>query len=266
MSANVVKEKLLHLPLDSLISNRYQPRRQFVSEDIEELARSIQEVGLLHPPLVRFLPASDQYEIIAGERRVMACRLLGYSHIPAIIRDSVDHLEAAKAALVENMQRVDLNPVEIAISIRAMMQEFDLNQEMLAEHIGKKRSTVANYVRLLQLPAKIQESLAQGVISMAHAKIILSCAEKNRWTLFEEIRTKALTVRQASERAKSLIAKQPGKRMQMTGLKEVQERLQEMFGTKVRIEGSHAKGRVEIHYYGLEDLDRLLNRLSETVS
>jgi ParB family transcriptional regulator, chromosome partitioning protein len=254
----LIKEKLLQIALQNIVSNRYQPRENFDENGVKELAASISEVGLLHPPLVRPIFGTSQYEIVSGERRIMACRLLGYAEVPVIVRDHIGHLQSAKAALIENIQRVDLNPLEIARSMKAMIEEFDLSQEELALQIGKKRSTVANYLRLLQLSSPIQEAIFEGKLSMAHAKVLLSCPEKDRKTLFEQIVEKELTVRKAAELSLSFLSKKKEAKAIDPYLKDLANRLQARFGTKVTIENRNGKGNVSLHFYNLDDLDRIL--------
>lgn len=258
----LLKEKLVHIELQNIVSNRYQPREHFDGDGIAELALSIQEVGLLHPPLVRPIFGTDQYEIVSGERRVMACRYLGYTEIAAIVRMQMGHFESAKAALVENIQRIDLNPLEVSRSIKAMLCEFELSQEELAGQVGKKRSTVANYLRLLQLPPVMQESISEGRLSMAHAKVLLSCTGREREHLFKEILTKELTVRQATEwvheRTKRKKKKGASPKMKDLHASDLAARLQDHFQTKVVVENKNGQGSVNIHFYNLDDLDRIL--------
>lgn len=260
MSVNLVKEKFLEIPLQDIVSNRYQPRKEFIDEGLQELAASIREVGLLHPPLVRALVGGDQYEIIAGERRVLACRLLGFTHIPVILRHEVEPLQAAKAALIENMQRQDLNPVEIAKAIKALMQEFSLSQEACASQLGMKRSTIANYVRILQLSHEMQESVICEKMSMAHAKVLLSCPESAREALFQEILQKGLTVREAVVWVEDLTKKSKQKKRPDLYIQDLERRLQDHFGTKVCV----SKTSLKIHYYSLDDLEGILERFHVT--
>jgi ParB family transcriptional regulator, chromosome partitioning protein len=258
MYDNVVKEKLLHIALKDIVSNRYQPREKFDEEEIRALADSILQVGLLHPPTV--LERDGQYEIIAGERRVLACRLVGYTTIPVFVRDHMMSLQLAQAALIENMQRVDLNPIEIAKSIKSLMCEFDLSQEELAPRIGKRRSTVTNYLRLLQLPQRIQQALTDATVSMAHAKAILSAPQAFREKLFDEVITNGLTVRTTLSRACSMNSQKKGSAARkVRTFNEVEEQLQRFFGTKVRISKNH----IEVSYHGIDDLDRLLELCSD---
>ena len=250
-------EKLIEIDLDKVISNRYQPRKVFLDSEIRELALSIEEVGLLQPPLV-MAREGGVFEIIAGERRVMACRLLGRTRIPALVRWST-HFSAALAALVENVQRVDLNPIEIAHSIERLMKEFGMTQEMVAEQIGKERPTVANYVRLLQLPIHMQEALISNRLTMAHAKVLLATSPVDRDALFMAILRDGLTVRQAEKMLKKGDTKKSVlPRGKSPHIVELERKLEKCYGTKVEVEeGEGNSGRLIIHYYSLDDLERL---------
>ena len=262
-----MKEIVAEVPIDNIVSNRYQPRRVFADVDIEELASSIREVGLLHLPLVRPISGTNMYEIIAGERRVRACKSLGHEAISVLVQAGSDHNHAAKAALIENMQRVDLNPIEVAKAIRALLVEFGYTQEELAEKIGKKRSTVTNFLRLLQLPEQMQEALSGNCITMAHAKVLLSCPEKRRQELFELMQQKNISVRESEKAVKAYTknkkAKQESQKKEShIYLSELIESLERHFGTKVDIQAAKNKGFVRIHFYNLDDLDRVVERMS----
>jgi ParB family transcriptional regulator, chromosome partitioning protein len=249
--------------LQNVRVNPHQPRRHFSQDDLEGLAESIEEVGLIHPPLVR--PVEDEegiYELISGERRYRACQLTGLKTIPVIIRTSSE-LMSAQQALVENIQRVDLNPLEIAKALKSLVDDFGLNQEGLAQRVGKNRSTVANYLRLLSLPRGIQESIDSGRISMGHAKAILSMTGFERQGLLHDLILRDdLTVREAEQAAQRIHQKGKKKKLVHANrdfvLEQLSERIQQRLGTKVNIVGKGKKGRICIDYYNLDDLDRLL--------
>lgn len=247
-------QTLQQLDLKDIVSNRYQPRLRFVDDDIKELAASIGEVGLLHPPVVTPILGTSKYEIIAGERRVMACRELGLSHIVVMVTERPSSETLAQAALIENVQRVDLNPVEIAKSMKALINEFGFSQEELAQKIGKKRSTVANYLRVLQLSQEIQEALSEGKITFAHAKVLLSCQDFERPALFQKMLTDRLTVQKAT----TLVKEKTSKCIHM---KEIEAKLERFFSSRVRVEGGQKKGVICLHYFSLDDLDHILERL-----
>lgn len=256
-------DELKHLSLDQIRVNPYQPRREFADEELEELARSIRTVGLLHPPLVRALPEAGLYELVSGERRYRAAQIASLHVIPVYVR-STSYEVSAQAALIENIQRVDLNPIEIARALKRLSVEFGLTQERLAEQIGKKRSTLANYLRLLSLPPAIQESLYKGFITMGHAKAILALDQEEKQILLHEmILRDELNVRE-TERAAHRISNKPEKRKgeEKTPdffLTDLENRVREKLGTQVSIQGEGSKGKITIDYYSLDDLDRLLH-------
>jgi ParB family chromosome partitioning protein len=260
-----IKEEIQEVDVNSITVNPYQPRREFSPEELEGLAQSIRSVGLLHPPLVRPLPESDSYEIISGERRYRAACLVGMKRISVIVR-SVSCSLSAQAALIENIQRVDLNPLEIAKALQQLMLEFNLTQDQLSQRIGKKRSTVANYLRLLSLPKNIQDSVSQGCISMGHAKAILAVEDlEKQQFLHESILRNQLSVRETEEAAFRIGKKT--KKWTMNDvprdfyLEQLAEKIQQKLGTKVLIQGQGKRGRILIHYYSLDDLDRVLSML-----
>ena len=262
ISDSQVQDELKHVPLSCILVNPYQPRREFKLEDLEELAESIRAVGILHPPLVRPLPISNSYELISGERRFRAAQLAALSTIPVYIRKT-NYSISAQAALIENIQRVDLNPLEIANALKRLMIEFGFTQDHLAKQIGKKRSTVANYLRLLTLPQPIQESVAKGCISMGHAKAILALDQEEKQALLHELILRDdLTVREAEQGARRIGEK--AKKQQLSYvprdfyLEELADKIRGRLGTHVSIQAKGKRGRISIDYYNFDDLDRLL--------
>jgi ParB family transcriptional regulator, chromosome partitioning protein len=258
-------EKLMEVSLDMIEVNRFQPRRHFSAEELHELAQSIKSVGLIHPPTVRPVEGKDTYELISGERRYRAAQLAGLKNIKVVVR-SATSMASAQAALVENIQRVDLNPIEIAKAFRQLIDQFGLNQENLAETTGKKRSTIANYLRLLALPKHIQEAIEQDKITMGHAKAILSLDGYDKQNLLYEIVLRDnLNVRDTEEAAGRLSEKAQKKELVYVQrdiyLEHLNDKIQQKLGTKTTIQGSEKQGRITIHYYNLDDLDRLLQLL-----
>lgn len=256
-----VKEEIKEIPLELIVVNPYQPRRHFSQSELEELSQSIKAVGLIHPPVVR--PREDgTFEIISGERRFRASQLAGMKTMPVVVRNS-SHSLSAQAALIENIQRVDLNPIEVAKALRSLLEQFGLAQDELAARIGKKRSTVANYLRLLSLPKNIQDSVSSDTITMGHAKAILSVEgfEKQNF-LHELIVRDDLNVREAEEAALRLSQKVKRQNLAYVNrdfyLDQIADRIQKKLGTKVLIQGKGKKGRISIDYYSLDDLDRLI--------
>lgn len=264
MNTNELCEEIREVPLNQINTNPYQPRKQFDSSELQDLAASIKTVGIIHPPIVRLLP-DGKYELMAGERRLRAAGLAGLTHIPVIVRTMGESL-SAQAALIENIQRVDLNPLEIAKALNRLMLEFDWNQEELSQKVGKKRSTVANYLRLLTLPKNIQDSLSSEIITMGHAKAILSVEGMEKQTfLLDLILRDDLNVRQAEEAARRVEEKERKQELVYVErdiyLEHLANKIQQRLGTKTFIHGKGKGGRLVIDYYNLDDLDRIMEIL-----
>jgi ParB family chromosome partitioning protein len=258
MSKSPPQDELLEIAPHLIVQNPNQPRRHFDKEELLDLAQSIKNLGIIHPPVVRPV-SSGLYEIISGERRVRAAQLAGFKKIPVLIRHTTSPL-SARAALIENIQRVDLNPIEIAKALKKLVEEFKLPQELLALEIGKKRSTVANYLRLLTLPQSIQENVTTGKISMGHAKAILyldGAIYQNK--LLEKILKDDLTVRQTEKMAKGMGKKEKKPLSKDIHMEELIQKLQNKLGTKVVFSGRGRRGKITIDYYDYDDLDRLLS-------
>lgn len=256
-------QEVIEVDLENIRVNPNQPRKYFEQEELEELAQSIRSVGLIQPPVVRSLTGSPgKFELIAGERRFRAAELVGMKKLSVILSyQTLDY--SAEAALIENIQRVDLNPLDISRALRRLIVEFGLQQDELANRVGKKRSTVTNYLRLLSLPHKVQESLQEGLISMGHAKAILSVEGFERQlALHEEVIKDGLSVRETEEAAQKVV-KVPRRRLSDLKtrdcfLVDLEERLQQKFGTKVAISSKGKRGKITIDYYSLDDLERVL--------
>lgn len=256
------KEVVQEVDVSQIVVNPFQPRRLFSQKELEELAESIKAVGLIHPPVVRPSETGGTFELVSGERRFRAAQLAGMQKIAVMVR-SGSVCASAQAALIENIQRVDLNPIEIAKALRSLIEEFGFQQEDLAARIGKKRSTVANYLRLLGLPKNIQDGVSSGTISMGHAKAILSLSGfEKQHLLYELIVRDELTVREAEEAALRIAEKVKRQNLVYANrdfyLEQIAERVQAKLGTKVSIQGKGKKGRIHIDYYNLDDLERLL--------
>lgn len=256
-----MQETVAEISIHAIRVNPHQPRRFFSKEDLQELANSILAVGFIHPPLVRPVEGGF-YELVSGERRFQAAQLAGLTKIPVHIKDN-DTKMSAQMALIENVQRVDLNPMEIAKALRCLINEFNFNQEELALRIGKKRSTVSNYLRLLTLPKDIQDAVSRDTISMGHAKAILALEGfQKQQLLFELIINDELNVRGAEEAALRIAEKAKKKKLIYANrdffLEQLAEKAQQKLGTKVSILGKGKRGRISIDYYNLDDLDRIL--------
>lgn len=254
--------EIVELPLERITPSRYQARQDFDEDSIRELASSIKEHGVMQPVVVRPV-GEDLYELVVGERRWRACRQAGLETIPAVIR-RVDDRTSGEMMLVENIQREDLNPVEEALAYRRLIEEFHLTQEEVASRVGKSRSFIANSLRLLQLPEGVRSLLGQGKLSVGHGKVLLGIPDPaGQEMLAREIVEKGLTVREA-EKAVQRLLKEGGSRQKAREKKKdvelaaVEDRLRERLGTKVRIRPGRRGGRIEIEYYGRDDLERLL--------
>lgn len=262
-----MEEKICEVKWEELRVSPFQPRRHFSESELEELAASIKAVGLIHPPVVRAIENGKKilyYEIIAGERRWRACKKAGLQTLKVLVRNS-DDAHAAKSTLIENLQRVNLDPLETAEAFQKLIDIFRMTQEEIAEKVGKKRSTIANYLRLLALPQTIQQSLSQGHITMGHAKAILSLNSATlQQKLNEKIIENQLTVREAEKASQKLLP--PPLKKKETHLQEMEEKLQEALGTKVEVESStRGKGRIHISFYSQEDLERLVPLLTSSI-
>ena len=258
-------QEIISIDISRIIPGEQQPRRVFRDGALRELAASIKEKGVLQPVIVA-RTGDGTFRLIAGERRWRASGLAGLKKIPAIIKDvaSADSLEIA---LIENIQREDLNPIETGDAFHRLMQDFKLTQEELSAKVGKDRATVANYLRLLKLPEEIRTFLSDGSLSMGHAKAILSIEGKpNQLEAARRIIHKGLSVRETESLAKNL-ATGEGKKKAAHHRKDAQiasleDKLIRHLGTKVRILHKGKKGRIEIEYYSLDELDRLLDILT----
>lgn len=236
----------------------FQPRRHFAEPELEELATSIKEVGLIHPPVVREIKSKDcllYYELIAGERRLLALQRAGFSEIQVVVKEICDE-DAAKASLIENVQRQDLDPMEVAYAFKQLMTAFRLTQEDVALKVGKKRSTVANYLRLLTLPEATQIALSQKALTMGHAKAILSLPdERMQKKLQEKIAREQLTVRQTEQEVSKIASRD-------CNLTALEQKLSEQLGRKVVINSKKDHtGTVAFHFYNLDDFDLLIKSI-----
>lgn len=255
-----MNDTILEIDLQWIVENPHQPRKSFSTAELEELAASIEEIGLIHPPVVREI-GSNEFELVAGERRLRALKLLGRKRAQVVV-SKMDEPNSAHSALIENIQRVDLNAMEVAYALRELMKRFQLTQELLADKVGKKRSTVANFLRLLQLPGEIQDFLRNDTLSMGHAKAVLSLPEGMQRKFCKELIEGNLSVREAEQKAKEILKKKTKPLLQEKSfdvhLKEIKAKLEEKLGTKVEISDS----KIVIDYYGFDDLDRLLEILN----
>lgn len=254
------EETIMHLNVKELLPNRYQPREDFNQEKLNELIASIKEKGIVQPLLVR--RAEKGFELIAGERRLRAMKSLGMEKVPVILKD-VDDIGAIELALIENIQREGLNPIEEAHAYKRLIDEFAFTQEKIAQTIGKDRSTVANMLRLLNLPLEIQRYIVGGQISTGHARAVLSVKGlQQQLNLCKKIISKGLSVREAEALTSPQLKRRRGtEALKDQHLIEQEEILQNFLATKVRIQHSKKRGKIIIEYYSLDDLDRIINRI-----
>ncbi len=266
---------MLEVPVDAVSPNPRQPRTTFEDEALESLASSIQEVGVLQPIVVRRVASG--YELIAGERRLRAAKKAGLATIPVVVRES-DDAESLREALIENIHREDLNPVELAEAFRELLEELGLKQETLAERLGMSRSHIANTIRLLQLPADVQRLVAEGKIQAGHGRALLSLADAEaQSTLSVRIAAEELSVREVEELvrnylehpagadpdAKAALSKAPTAPPQSSPLGEVEELLSEQLATRVTIQmgGGRKRGKVVIEFGSADDLERIVSEI-----
>lgn len=259
------------IPVENIEPNPKQPRRDFDEQALNELAASIKMHDLVQPITVSLLP-NGKYRLISGERRWRASKLAGLKDIPAYIRQANDQ-QLLELALLENLQREDLNAMEIALSYKRMMEELSQTQEQVAERMGKERSTVANYIRLLKLPPDIQVAVRTGVISMGHARAIINVDTVDKQLfIFNEIKSKGLSVRQTEELVRRLYksgtaVKNSVKASLPPAYKKIEDNLASHFSTKVKL--NHNKtghGSISIEYYSIQDLNKILDAIGVTAN
>jgi len=251
-----------HLRVDAIVPNRYQPRQTFSPQELAELTASLKQSGLLQPILVR-RKGDGIYELISGERRWRAAKEAGLETIQAVIRNCGDE-ESVVLALVENLQRADLNPMEMARAYHRMMNEFGLTQDIIAQRVSCERSSIANVVRLMHLPSEIQQLIETNQLSMGHAKVILGLPGQNeQLRVAQRVISKALSVRETEKLVESSpVAKKRGtKELRRTPWSDVEEQLQKRLGTKVIIQKGRRGGKIVIHYFSPPELDGILEIL-----
>ena len=262
---------LKSIPISQIVRNPYQPRQEFNTEELAELQESLKASGLLQPITVRRRPGKDGFELIAGERRLRAATKLGWKEIPAIIKE-IDDRAILTLALVENLQRIDLNPIEEGEGYHQLSQDFGLTQQQIAETVGKDRTTIANMLRLLQLPEPVRKLLQEGQLTMGHAKVLLGLDDPAKIvSIAREIVKDGLTVREVEQRLREVVGTKIGKKAgrpravdrQSPELKRIEDRLRRLLQTDLAIKvGPRNRGTLTIHFYSADDLERLLEVLS----
>ncbi|MGM9688973.1 MAG: ParB/RepB/Spo0J family partition protein [Alloprevotella sp.] len=262
---------ICEVPLTQIKANPNQPRREFAAEALQELAESIRQIGIIQPITLRLMD-DGTYQIIAGERRWRASQMAGLLTIPAYVRTADDE-NMMQMALVENIQREDLNAIEIALAYQNLIEQYDLTQDKLSEKVGKNRATIANYLRLLKLPAQVQVALQNREVDQGHARALLGLDKPSlQVKLFNEIKEKGYSVRQVEEMVKALNSgetlKSAGRSLKDGGKQlsgeyaELRNRLQQVFNTKVQLTCSQqGKGRITIPFASEEELERIISML-----
>ena len=255
------KEEIVYVQSGQIKPNPFQPREDFDQQSIEELAQSIKEKGVIQPLLVR--RKGDSYELIAGERRLRAANSLGLKEIPIIVRDVSDQ-DSLELALIENIQREGLNPIEEAHAYQHLMDEFKITQERISEVMGKARASIANTLRLLKLPHEIQEELKKGRISFAHGRTLLEIDDANQQRkLAMDVISKGLSVRELESLVKDSrpagAKRKIGQGQRDPSIAVLEEHLQHALATKVRISKRKKRGHINIEFYSQEDLERIVN-------
>lgn len=259
----VLNEAIKEVPIDELRSNPYQPRQHFDEEALQELANSIKEHGIIQPVVVR--KSIKGYQVVAGERRMKAAKYAGLSTIPAVVKEYSDK-QMMEIALIENLQREDLNPIEIAIAYEKLIEELGYTQQQLGERLGISRPLVTNILRLLELPTDLQEYVSRGTLTKGHAMALLSVKENDlQKKLAERVLKEGLSVRQLEELVQQLNESKkntPAKKLPMSPVfKRYEDMLQEVLSTPVKIKQGRKKGRIEIEYYSERELERLIEMM-----
>ncbi|MBP2002350.1 ParB family chromosome partitioning protein [Paenibacillus shirakamiensis] len=258
-------DKVMELPIAQLRANPYQPRKTFDEDAIRELAESIRQHGVIQPIIVRSVLKG--YEIIAGERRYRASQYCGNSTVPAVVRNFTDQ-QVMEIALIENLQREDLNAMEVAVAYQGLIDQFDLTQEELSLKVGKSRSHIANFLRLLALPKEVKDYVSRGTLSMGHARGLVGIKDP---LLIKQLAKQCIdhewSVRELEDAVQQLDRKNEKTKVKVASKKkdpyieEVEENLRERFQTTVKIKAIKEKGKIEINYFSQQDLQRLLDLL-----
>ncbi|HVP15056.1 MAG TPA: ParB/RepB/Spo0J family partition protein [Terriglobales bacterium] len=255
-----VSVKPAEIPVKKVTPNPHQPRSSFDDVGIQELASSIRSTGVLQPVIVRRVPGADTYQLVVGERRLRAAIVAGLEHIPAIVRELGDR-EMMELALVENLQREDLNPMDEARGYSALVEKLGLTHDQISERVGKQRVTITNALRLLVLPPEVQGMVSRGTLSAGHARSLLALGTPSHQVAAAHyVHSKGFSVRRTEAFVRRKLRRQHTRprTTKLDGLREWEVRLQQKFSTHVAISPGRKGGKVEFEYYGQEDLERLL--------
>jgi ParB family transcriptional regulator, chromosome partitioning protein len=259
-------ESVVNISISQISPSKYQPREIFKKEKLQELVSSIREKGVVQPVLVREIQGG-RYELIAGERRFRAVKELGFETIPAIIRKVDSDIDLLELSLIENIQREGLNPIEEAHAYQRLISEFNFNLEEIGKAVGKDKTSISNTTRLLKLPQKIQDYIISETISMGHGRALLGLDdEKEQFRICARIIKKGLSVREAEQLVnRSAVGTRKKSAQKDQNLVGIEEELQRIFGTRVKILHAKKRGRISIDYFSLDELDRILGLLRKIV-
>jgi ParB family chromosome partitioning protein len=257
------RDELKHLPLDMLQRGKYQPRTHMDKNALDELAASIKSQGVVQPIVVRTLPGGN-YEIVAGERRWRAAQIAGLETIPAVVRRVPDEASIA-IALIENIQRENLNPVEEAAALQRLIDEFGMTHQRVAEAVGRSRAAVSNLLRLLSLNPELRQLLENGRLDMGHARALLALDGARQLQVAREVAERGLSVRQTEELVRRMLSRSSARKHKRSidpDIRALQQRLSEKLGAKVHIKhGRGGKGQLTVYYHSLDELDGILRRI-----
>jgi ParB family chromosome partitioning protein len=265
------ESKVIKISINRIKPNPNQPRKHIKEETLKELAESIKQKGIIQPIIVR--EKEGYYEIIAGERRWRTAQIAGLQEIPVVIRNDISELESLELALIENIQREDLNPIDLALAYNELIEKYNLTQEELAKILGKSRSAIANTLRLLKLPEEIKNHIISGKLSEGHGRVLLALEDEKEMTrLANECIEKQLSVRELEEIIyfksqeqiqEKIVSHETNQEKKNNDLVNIEEDLIEALGTKVIVKGSLNKGKIIIEYYSREDLERIYLKISK---
>lgn len=262
------KNRVVEIPLSKIQPNKNQPRKNFKAESLDELAESIKEFGVIQPIMVREREGGNGYEIVAGERRFLAAKNIGLNTIPALINQELDDLSSLEIALIENIQREDLSPIELSHTFKQLIEEFDITHEELSRRVGKSRTAITNFLRLLSLPIEVQKFVDEGFLSTGHAKALLSINDENALVeLAKDAIEMDLSVRELERLAvKANKPKKEKKKTTIVTLKkapEIASRLSEYLNSPVELKVGKHKGKIIIEFGTIKDLERIVYRIVE---
>lgn len=260
-----IKTRVQKIDLDKIIPNRYQPRKNFNEESLKELALSIKQHGLTQPVVVVYDAGLDKYELVVGERRFRATQLAGFKDIDAIVHARLDDKQMCALALIENIQREDLNPIETALGYKSLMQKFSISQTELGEYCGKSKAAVSNSLRLLTLDEVMQKAIEEGALTEGHGRALLMVSDSNkRDVLFKKMLSSKMSVRQAENAARDIMSPKEVKKVEKNpDTVAFEQGLQEVLGTKVEIKhgAKPEKGTLVVYYNSLAELEVIAEKL-----